>query len=79
MWLEWTAGIYDQDEASRIIAAEKSWGNASALKQKSKMDNSDQSTALFVKNWIAGSNKIEPTGNQSDNSLKMKTEKGGVT
>ena len=73
------SGIYEPDEASRIVVAEKSGGTASALKQKSKMDNSDQSTALFVKNWIAGSNKSGPTGNQSDNSLKMKTEKGGVT
>jgi phage recombination protein Bet len=73
------AGIYEPDEASKIVAAEKSGGTASALKQKSKMANSDQSTALFVKNWIAGSNKSGPTTNQSDNSLKMKTEKGGVT
>jgi hypothetical protein len=43
------------------------------------MANSDQSTALFVKNWIAGSNKSGPTTNQSDNSLKMKTEKDGVS
>jgi hypothetical protein len=73
------SGIYEPDEASKIVAAEKSGGTASALRQKSKMDNSDQSTALFVKNWIATSNKRGPTINQSDNSLKMKTEKGGVT
>jgi len=73
------SGIYEPDEASKIVAAEKSGGTASALKQKSKMANSDQSTALFVKNWIAASNKRGPTINQLDNSLKMKTEKGGVT